>query len=241
MELQAGYVLHTRAWRDNSLLVEFFSREQGRIAMVAKGAKSRKQHGGSGAALLQPFTPLRCSWSGRTSLRNLTACETLGPALNLKGRRLYSGLYLNELLTRLLHHDDPHQKLFDHYAAALALLAAEEQGDDGAGEEIPLRRFELVLLEELGYGFDLGTDSLHGEALDEDAWYHYHEGHGLVRAGIDSLERMPRYLGADLVRIARGDFSGGARQCAKRLMRQVLNAHLGNEPLKSRELFQRPA
>ena len=73
-------------------------------------------------------------------------------------RRLYSGLYMNELLMRLLQPEDPHRKLFDHYAAILSLLA---EGDD---EEIPLRRFELVLLEELGYGFDLASDGLSGNA-----------------------------------------------------------------------------
>jgi DNA repair protein RecO (recombination protein O) len=230
--LQAGYVLHTRAWRDNSLLVEYFSRELGRVSLVAKGAKSRKNRGGSGAALLQPFTPLQCSWSGRGQLRTLTGCESMGPGLPLPGRRLYSGLYMNELLARLLHHDDPHRKLFDHYAAVLTLLSA------GEGEEESLRRFELVLLEELGYGFDLGCDGRSGEAFDESRWYHFHEEHGLVLAPDGGSERLPRYRGADLLSIGRGDFSGSARLCAKRLMRQALSAHLGDRPLKSRELFR---
>ena len=232
--LESGYVLHTRPWRDSSLLVEFFSREQGRVALLARGAKSRKTRGGSIAALLQPFTPLQCSWSGRSQLRTLTGCESLGPALSLGQRRLYSGLYMNELLMRLLQPEDPHRKLFDHYAAILSLLA---EGDD---EEIPLRRFELVLLEELGYGFDLASDGLSGNAVAEEAWYHYHEEHGLIEASISVGERLPRYRGADLVSLARGDFSGSARQCAKRLMRQALAAHLGDRPLKSRDLFRRP-
>ena len=232
--LESGYVLHTRPWRDSSLLVEFFSREQGRVALLARGAKSRKTRGGSIAALLQPFTPLQCSWSGRSQLRTLTGCESLGPALSLGQRRLYSGLYMNELLMRLLQPEDPHRKLFDHYAAILSLLA---EGDD---EEIPLRRFELVLLEELGYGFDLASDGLSGNAVAEEAWYHYHEEHGLIEASRSVGERLPRYRGADLVSLARGDFSGSARQCAKRLMRQALAAHLGDRPLKSRDLFRRP-
>jgi DNA repair protein RecO (recombination protein O) len=230
-DLQSGYVLHTRAWLDNSLLVEYFSRDLGRVSFVARGAKSRKTRGGAGAALLQPFTPLQCSWSGRSQLKTLTAFESLGPALPLQGRRLYSGLYMNELLTRLLHHEDPHRNLFDHYAAVLSLLAEDQ------GEEIPLRRFELILLAELGYGFDLTSDGLSGEAVSEEAWYHYHDEHGLVLAGNVTGDRLPRYRGADLCRISRGDFSGTARQCAKRLMRQALAAHLGDRPLKSRELF----
>ena len=234
--LESGYVIHTRPWRDTSLLVEFFSRDLGRVSMVARGAKGRRTRGGSAAALLQAFTPLQCSWSGRAQLKNLVACEALAPALPLRGQRVYSGLYMNELLMRLLHHEDPHQKLFDHYAAVLAVLA--EGGEDST--EIPLRRFELVLLEELGYGFDLANDGLSGDAVAEEAWYHYHEEHGLVAAQVASGDRLPRYRGADLVSISRGDFSGSARQCAKRLMRQALAAHLGERPLKSRELFRRP-
>ena len=230
--LESGYVLHSRPWRDSSLLVEYFSREQGRVSLVARGAKSRKSRGGSAAALLQPFTPLQCSWSGRGQLRTLTGCESTGPALRLPGRHLFSGMYMNELLARLLHHDDPHRKLFDHYAAVLTLLA------QGEGEEIPLRRFELVLLEELGYGFDLGYDGLSGEAITEQGWYQFDEEYGLVPARGGSAERLPRYLGADLMRIGRGDFTGTARQTAKRLMRQALSSHLGGRPLKSRELFR---
>ena len=232
VSLQAGYVLHTRPWRDTSLLVEYFSREQGRVSLVAKGAKSRKHRGGSPAALLQPFTPLQCSWSGRSQLRTLTDCESLGPALVLPGRRLYSGLYMNEVLARLLHHDDPHGKLFDHYAAVLVLLA------EGEDEEVPLRQFELVLLEELGYGFDLACDGQSGAPLDGEGWYHFHEEHGLVRAPDQGMDRLPRYLGADLLQVAAGDFTAGARRCAKRLMRQALTAYLGDRPLKSRELFR---
>lgn len=234
--LEPGYVIHTRPWRDSSLLVEYFSREHGRVSIVARGAKGRRTRGGSTAALLQPFTPLQCSWGGRAQLKNLSGCEALAPALPLTGARIYSGLYMNELLMRLLHHEDPHQALFDHYAAVLAFLA---QGE-GESTEIALRRFELVLLEELGYGFDLASDGLSGERLVEEGWYHYQEEHGLVAAPASAADRLPRYRGADLLSISRGEFEGGARQCAKRLMRQVLAAHLGERPLKSRELFRRP-
>ncbi len=238
--LESGYVIHTRPWRDTSLLVEFFSREHGRVSMIARGAKGRRTRGGSSAALLQPFTPLQCSWGGRSQLKNLSSCEPLAPALPLTGERVYSGLYMNELLMRLLHHEDPHRVLFDHYAAVLSLLAAGQAAGTGESGEIPLRRFELVLLEELGYGFDLSCDGLSGERLVEDTWYHYQEEHGLVLAPSSANDRLPRYRGADLLRISEGDFDGTARQCAKRLMRQVLGAHLGEKPLKSRELFRRP-
>jgi DNA repair protein RecO (recombination protein O) len=232
-ELQAGYVLHTRPYLNNSLLVEFLSREQGRISLVAKGAKGRKTRGGSTAALLQPFGRLNCSWSGRRELKTLTLCEADLPALRLAGTRLFSGLYVNELLVRLLHHEDPHQQLFDDYECVLQQL----EGDQA--EELILRQFELCLLESLGYGFDLVVDGVSGEPIQDDCSYHYHEGYGLVLAAPASNDKLPRYRGADLRALSEGDYQAAGR-CAKQLMRQVLAGYLGDKPLMSRELFRQP-
>lgn len=234
-ELQTGYVLHTRPYRDSSLLVEFLSREMGRISLVAKGAKGRRKKGGSVAALLQPFAPLSCSWVGRSELKTLTLCEALAPALQLTRTRLYSGLYLNELLVRLLHHEDPHQELYDNYELALGQLAGD------LAEEMVLRPFEFRLLKDLGYGFDLSVDGLSGEPIADDNWYHYHQDYGLVLAADTRPDdRLPRYRGRELMELEQGDFEA-ARHCAKQLMRQVLAGHLGDKPLMSRELFRQPS
>lgn len=234
VSLQSGYVLHTRPYRESSLLVEYFGRECGRVSLVARGAKGRKARGGSPAALLQAFVPLLCSWSGRAELKTLTSCEAVRAAYPLTGRRLYSGLYINELLARLLHYEDPHQLLFDRYSQVLEELAG------AVAEEALLRRFEFTLLEELGYGFDLDTDGLTGKAIDEKGWYKFDEEYGLVQLD-ENTDHVPRYLGAELQQIGRDDFSGRGGNCAKRLMRQALAAQLGDKPLKSRELFQRPS
>ncbi len=231
-ELVTGYVLHSRPYRDSSMLVEYFSRERGRISLVAKGAKGRKTRGGSTAALLQPFTRLSCSWSGRSDLKTLVACESLAAPIALMGSRLFSGMYVNELLVRLIHHEDPHELLFDHYELLLSKLAKAE------AEEPVLRRFEFLLLDELGYGFDLSLDGLSGEPIEPEAWYHYHQEYGLVRADEAVSERIPRFLGRELQLLEQGDYEGGGRGCAKRLMRHVLSTHLGEKPLKSRELFR---
>jgi DNA repair protein RecO (recombination protein O) len=233
-DLKAGYVLHTRPYRDSSLLVEFLSRDRGRISLVAKGAKGRKTRGGSVAALLQPFNQLICSWSGRSELKTLILCESGAPALRLTGTRLYSALYLNELLVRLLHHEDPHEHLYDNYEQALQQLTGD------LPEELILRPFEFCLLEQLGYGFDLGVDGLSGEPISDDNWYHYHEDYGLVQVSPEFGDRLPRYRGQDLREMGRGDFLA-AGVCAKQLMRQVLAGHLGDKPLMSRELFRQPS
>ena len=238
VSLQHAYVLHTRGYRDSSLLVELFSREYGRVSLVAKGVKGgqgRKSASGSQVALLQPFVPLYSSWSGRGSLKTSTGNEARGPALRLEGKRVFCGLYINELLSRLLHHHDAHETLFDHYEASLLRLAEDTELD------LLLRQFEFRLLEELGYGFDLTAEGLSGEPLVEDRWYVFHQEFGLVAAETSPDADMPRFMGAEMLALSRGDFSVELRRTAKRLMRQALAVHLGDKPLKSRELFQKRA
>ena len=133
--LQPSYVLHSRPYRDTSALLEVFTAEQGRISMVARGAR-RRTRGGSGSALLQPFNPLLLSFSGRAELKNLGATESAGTPRQLRGQRLFSGLYLNELLVRLLHRHDPHPQLFAAYGATLDALAGS---DDAATDHLANR------------------------------------------------------------------------------------------------------
>lgn len=228
--LQPAYVLHSRPYRDSSAIIEVLTAEQGRISLVGKGAR-RRSRGGSQAALLQPFTPLLLSFSGRSELRNLTHVEAAGAALTLRGERLYSGLYLNELLVRLLHRHDPHPLLFAIYGESLRALAGQEAVDP------VLRRFELGLLQDLGYGFPLDAEGDTGEGLREEGWYHFDPELGLVGSA-GAVPDRPAFLGRDLLRMARGDFEGDARAAAKRLMREALAVHLGGASLKSRELFR---
>ncbi len=231
INLQPAYILHRRPYRDSSMLLEVFTAEQGRISLVARGAR-RKTRGGSGNALLQPFIPLLLSFSGRTDLKNLTATEVAGPPLMLRAERMFSGLYMNELLMRLLHRYDAHPQLFAAYARTLDVLAGDLEIDD------VLRRFEFALLAELGYGFELDMDGHSGEAVMPQAWYHYHPDYGLVARGAGVDPAQPAFKGADLLAIAADNFHGDARQTAKRLLRLVLAQQLGDAPLRSRDLFR---
>ncbi|MDH5444696.1 MAG: DNA repair protein RecO [Gammaproteobacteria bacterium] len=224
--LEASYILHSRAYRDNSLLLDIFSHEHGRIGAVAKGAKQPKSkfHG-----LLQPFGLLLLSWSGRSDLMTLTEAEPQGRVIKLKGQSLLSGFYVNELLTRLLQRHDPHQHLFDVYHETLHML---EQGEH---EEPVLRRFEYQLLQETGYGLMLDHDVETGEVIQADAQYCYHIEHGPVR----SADRHDGLLidGATLLAL-QGESLQGAVQLkqAKQLMRAVIAHQLGDKPLRTREL-----
>lgn len=233
INLQPGYIVHSRPYRDSSALLDVFTAEYGRISLVARGVR-RQSRNGSRGALLQPFIPLLVSFSGRAELKTLIGTESVQGMIDLRGERLFSGMYLNELLVRLLHRNDAHPALFAAYDRTVKALAA------GSVVDIELRRFEITLLGELGYSFDLGVDGISGQPVQKDQWYRYDSGFGLVVCSDTVSRPTTAYSGADLLVMAAGELGGPVRQTAKRLLREALATHLGDLPLRSRELF-RPA
>jgi DNA repair protein RecO (recombination protein O) len=149
--------------------------------------------------------------------------------LPLRGRVLFSGLYANELLCRLLQRDDPQPELFADYERVVAALAAGQLPD------IALRHFELQLLRELGYGFSLTEDADTGAALAPERWYRFDAERGLLPAA--GAAGPPLFAGRDLLDFADGEYSDAARRALKQLCRQALRPHLGDKPLLSRQLF----
>ncbi len=229
IQLAAGYLLHQRPYRETSALLELFTETHGRIGLVARGVRSaRSRQRGD----LQPFRPLRLSWSGRGDLGTLTAVESDGADTLLQGRVLYSGFYLNELLMRLLTRHDPHPLLYRYYRDCLRRLSA------GEPLEQTLRLFEIRLLQEAGYGLQLETEVDSGETVQADALYDYHLESGPSRLDSASATGFV-FSGASLLAIARGDLTEPAVvHDAKRLLRAALKLYLGDKPLKSRELFK---
>ncbi len=231
VNLQPAYVMHSRPYRDSSALLDVFTAEYGRVSMVARGTR-RPSRRGSGVALLQPFVPLLLSFSGRSELKTLVATEPAQGLFALRGERMFSGMYMNELLVRLLHRNDAHPALFAAYDQALKALAGNSAAD------AVLRRFEFTLLDELGYGFDLGADGASGQPIDAKLWYRYAPGVGLVVCHDIAACPTAAFAGSDLLFMASGEFGGSVRLTAKRLLREALAVHLGDAPLRSRELFR---
>jgi len=220
---QPAYVLHSRAYKETSALVDFLT-PQGRVRAVLRRAR------GKGGSLVRPFVPLEVELRGRGELKNVGRLETLGIAAWLHGDALFSGLYLNELLMRLLPAEAPHPALFEHYTLTLQALAA------GRPLEPLLRSFEWRLLDELGYAFSLQHD-VNDLPIAVDGRYRLR-----VDAGLERVELLQPglFLGAELLALAQADWEApGALLAAKRLMRQALAVHLGAKPLVSRELFRK--
>ncbi len=226
-ELQACFVLHSRRYRDTSLLVELFSRVQGRFTMVARGARGKKSRF---AGSLQLFVPLLVSSFGRGEMKTAKNIEINGAAYNLTGRNLLIGLYVNELLYRLLGKYDPLEELYDRYEQLINLLQVND---------LPpsiLRSFELSLLSDLGYAvsFDVEAESGNPISAGKDYSFRVHSGfHVAGSTGPGAIR------GEHLLAIADGRIDTTTDQIAKRITRQSFDQLLAGKPLNSRALFER--
>ncbi|MEC5388249.1 DNA repair protein RecO [Uliginosibacterium sp. H3] len=227
-----GFVLHTYPWRETSLIVETFTREHGRLPLMAKGAR---RPGSAVRGVLMAFQPLAVSWTGKSEVKTLTGAYWLGGQALLCGIGLLCGYYLNELLLRLLPREDPHPVLFDRYAATIRALA------EGAPTAPLLRSFELALLQELGYGLTLDVLADTGEVVQPDGRYWFVAERGVLEAHDemgDSAAQGSLLDGHVLLAMASDDFSGTDTLAqAKGLMRRLLQHHLGGQQLESRRIL----
>lgn len=221
VQLAPAYVLHARPFKETSLLLDVLTCEHGRISLVAKGAKRAKS---GKSALLQPFSPVVLGWSGRSDLQTLTQVESRGNAQRFMGRVLLCGLYVNELLVKLLHRHDPCPVLFKSYEHLLERLPCADN------LEICLRSFELNLLKELGY-------ALSAAHLEAGAYYIFTDDNGFIKVNGHS-NRMDCFSGESLLAILSNSvISLENLPTAKRLMRAVLHVLLQGKPLNARALF----
>jgi DNA repair protein RecO (recombination protein O) len=234
-EFLSCWLLHSRPYRDSSLLLDFFTEPQGRVSAIARGVRTAKTGAASGRrSLLQPFTPLQIALTGRGELRVLGQVEARGVGLALRGEHLLSALYVNELLVRLLPAHEQEAALFSEYGKLLSYL---RQGTD---IEPLLRNFELLLLDSLGYGLQLSHEVHSGDPITASHYYALHPDGGFV-VQIPRSAQEALYAGGDLLNIASRDFSSvDTRKAAKHLLRYVLQQHLGSRPLMSRSLFGKP-
>lgn len=223
---EPGFVLHSWPYKETSLIVEVFSRSRGRLGILARGARRPRS---ALRGLLLAFQPLRLSWSGSAELGTLTSAEWSGGAAALSGTGLMCGFYLNELLMRLLPREDPHERLYDAYAEALARLAALEP------QAPVLRSFERRLLVELGYAPLLEREAA-GAAVEPGKRYAYQPDCGPVEANGGGGDMFVR--GSTLLDIARDDYSAPeTREEALRLMRALIAERLGGQALHTRAVL----
>ncbi len=261
---QFAYVLHQWDWSETSLILDLFTREHGRVAAVAKGAKRPYSQL---RPVLMPFQRLLVA-TGRpkteegADILTLRSAEFAGAGAPLPAARLFSGFYLNELLMKALARGDPHERLFDAYGDTLAALAR-------ADDEAALRAFELVLLRETGVLPNLACTTTTQQPVQPAAGYLLQAEAGLVSAGgaHAAAECGGGFGGADVspssgassgqpsgqlsgtqclaLQAALDQHDGAALRSAcadalpqlKSQLRAVLHYHLGSPPLRTRQLM----
>ena len=224
---QPGFVLHSYPYKETSLLVDVFSRDHGRVMLVAKGAK--RPHSQLRNAL-QTFQPLSMNWSGKSEIRVLSSAEWVGGMLPLEKSALLCGFYLNELIVKFLLRDEPNPKLFDQYVSTLNQLAHNEPA------QIVLRKFELGLLRASGLVGDITHCIVSKKKVIGDIIYVVDPEQGTRQALVK--EKVPHVLGQTLLDMENGDYLNAVTQTqSKMLMRFLLAHHLHGIPLNTRQIL----
>ena len=227
VEHEPGYLLHSYPWRETSLIIEIFTRDFGRIALVAKGAKRPTSHF---RGVLTEFSPLLFAWSGRAEIKTLVRVEWCGGLAPLRGQGLLAGFYLNELLVRLLARGDAHEDLFADYGQALARLARTES------TAAVLRSFEVALLREVGWLPPLDRCS-EGAAIEPLGLYRIEANRELVRTEQSGDDVCIR--GSTALAMADGRFDDPQTAAeAKAALRQLIRYHLEGRPLNTRRILR---
>ena len=224
-DFHSAYVLHTRKYRDTSLLIELFSRDEGRYSLVARGARGSKSKFN-----LQLFSPLMVSSFGRGELKTASVIESNGLGYNLSGKNLFIGLYVNELLFRALGKFDPFENLFDRYDELLGMLQSD------FFDTSALRLFEISLLADLGYGISFDIESSTGDAIVPDKFYCYFVEDGF-RYLVNGNDNAGAIEGRHLLAISQGIIDLDGDKILRNIVRKSVDQLLGGKALNSRKLF----
>ncbi len=223
--LQTVYVLHARIYRETSLIAEVYSRNSGRLSVIFKGVRSRKSRY---SGMVQPFVPISLSLLGRSDLKTAANLEFPEKPFSISGKHIILGMYVNELLYRLLEKFDPLESVFDSYECLLKKL--EESNNPISS----LREFELNLLKELGYGINFHTDSVSGDVFFPGSHYNFVVNDGF-RKTLEPDEMS--FRGDEIYSMALGKLEDVRPKKVLSLTRQSLASLLDNTPLISRTIF----
>lgn len=228
VSLAPAFVLHQRAWRESSKIVEIFSLQSGRLGLVARGSRRPRS---PWRAVLTPFRPLLVSWTLHGDLGTLTHAEPVGAASQISGRELLAAYYLNELILSLITRHDPQPELFDHYTDALNMLSDSQRMETG------LRVFERRLLGAIGYGINLEFDE-NGAPVTGDTCYRFEGERGLSPVEASDTTGVVVH-GSSLQALAAGRFeTAESLREARLLLRAALDHQLGGRKLKTREILR---
>jgi DNA repair protein RecO (recombination protein O) len=228
VDREAGFLLHKRAYRESSALLEVFTQNYGRVGLVHRGSRRNVTRGDA----MQPFYEMELSWSGRGELFTLTRYDVISGTGIDAASRVMCGLYLNELILHMMPRMLPCTDLYRCYAGTMSMMSGTQD------LELLLRRFEMRLLVSTGYGLQLEHEAEHSLPIDPDCWYLYDYTRGPLKHAYSS--QSPNVIsGKTLIwlRSLKTADKNSMRE-AKRLLRAIIDYHLDHRPLQSRNIMK---
>ena len=225
---QPAWILHYKNFSDSSNILDVFTRDYGRVSLIAKGGRSVKS---KFRGMLRPFVLLNISWFSRSNLGTLMDAEIQEKPISLAGDALLSAYYINELLIKLLYKDDPQDEIFCLYTKTIEELSIIE-------DIAPLlRHFEMELLRLIGYGLNLAEVKKTELPINPLLFYEYKPEIGLIE--VRKKRGGMIFSGAQIEGIRRKDFDcKEILKCANQLLRNIIAHHLGNRQLNTRKVIE---
>ena len=227
---QLGFVLHTQPFSENSLLVDLLTCGYGRVKCIAKGFRGGRKNGRTNS--LFPHSEYNLCWHGKNDLKVLTSAELIGPPVFLDREPLYHGLYLNELIYRLVdcqEYLDGFYSAYRDFISSLILTGADETR---------LREIEMQLLRELGFGLLLNVDVHSGESVNPENFYKFNPESGFHKALKGDLSDN-LFLGKYLLELHAGCWQRReVLMIARIILRKTIDFRLNGKPLHSRRLYR---
>jgi len=228
-----AYILHTRPFKETSLLIDLFSQERGRFSVLAKGIKRKNAQ--AQRAILQPFNWLNIEYLGRTDLKTMCQCELVNDSISLPHRALACGYYMNELLSRAIHEEQEFYQLFQLYQQSIKALNTSENF------AIILRNFEVCLLEELGVAPQWNTDTNGVDLCSQSAYYFvFEQGFEQVTDTLDISSPSVSnkcFSGEAILSLANRRYNSVVMKECQQITQLLLRHIIGNKPLESRKLW----
>ena len=219
------FLLHHRPHGETSLIVDVFTKKNGKMSIIAKGAKKPKS---KFFGYLIPFTKLKITYTGRSELKTLTNIDRdFSESTNSLSKTSYSLLYINELLIRLLPKDAVHEDLFQLYESFLVKIHS------GENIELTLRSFELDMLEMLGYGLDFENEIDKNQSIDVNKNYSFIPERGFRES------KNSNFSGKDIINIRMRNLSEVSKKHLKHITQESIHFCLDGKNLSSREIFRR--
>ncbi len=231
-----AFILHTRPYQENSLILQLFSQESGRFSLLAKGVKGKRSQ--ARKALLQPFNQLQLEFVGRHELKTLIQVEATGysfaTAFASKRKALACAYYVSELILRALPEQQEFFSVYEKYRELLTCLSGAPE-DSAEYFQQHLRYFEMHLLNEVGIAPDCNYDTEQNEITANKAYYLLpQQGFSVT----DAEDTGNTYSGKAIIALASGEISENLADETKRITRVLLQEIIGDKPLQSRKLWQ---